>query len=183
MRVFIGIAIPEPLRKRFQDLWTDATGKPTGFRPTAPENWHCTLAFLGEVGEEEIDALERLLEKAAERPPGGSFSFTNFETFPPKKPAYIIVRAIPDQKDRWMSYIERMRDMASVISPSIDRKPWVPHVSLGRARKGILLPRWEHQFEPIAWKPTEISLVKSELTTTGSVYTDLRVFPLVSSVE
>lgn len=181
MRVFIGIPIPEPIRKRFQGLWADAPGKPTGFRPTAPENWHCTLAFLGEVGEEKIDALEHLLQTASERPPGGSFSFTNFETFPPKKPGYLIVRAIPEQKDAWMSYIDRMRDMASVISPTIDRKPWVPHVSIGRARKGILLPRWDHAFEPIVWKPTEISLVKSDLTTNGSVYKDLRVFPLVSA--
>jgi 2'-5' RNA ligase len=180
MRVFIGLAIPEPVRKRFQALFEKAEGKPSDLRLTAPENWHCTLAFLGEIDEEHIDALKHLIAVAAERPPGGSFSFRNLETFPPKHPSYVIVRAEPNPKDEWMSFIDRMRDMISVVSPNIDRKPWIPHVSIGRARKGKLFTRWISDFEPFDWRPESICLVKSQLTSAGSVYSDLCCFPLIS---
>jgi 2'-5' RNA ligase len=178
MRVFIGLAIPEYVRKRFQELFEKAEGRPSDFRPTAPDNWHCTLAFLGEVAEEHIDALKHLIAAAAERPPGGSFSFTNFETFPPKHPSYLIVRAEPQPKDQWMSFIDRMRDMVSVVSPTIDRKPWIPHVSVGRARKGKLLAPWISEFKPFEWQPESLCLVKSQLASAGSVYTDLCCFPM-----
>ncbi|MCI0479904.1 RNA 2',3'-cyclic phosphodiesterase [Candidatus Uhrbacteria bacterium] len=179
MRVFVGISVPDPIRAKLQAAWDACGDRPTDFRPTAPERWHCTLAFLGEVNEGQIPILEHLLEKAAERPPGGLFRITGFDTFPHKKPGYLIARAVPEPSDRWMAFTDRLRDLISVASPGIDRKPWIPHISLGRARKGRLLPRWEHAFEPFDWIPTEISLVRSELTKDGSDYTDLRVFPLV----
>lgn len=173
MRVFIGLGIPEAVRNRLSDLFEKADGKPTDLRKTPNDNLHCTLAFLGEVEDENITALEHLLAAAVESPPGGSFSFTSFETFPVKHPSYVIVRAEPDPKDEWMSYIDRMRDMVSVLSPGVDRKPWIPHVSLGRSRKGKLFTRWVSDFEPFSWEPQWICLVKSQTTSAGSVYTDL----------
>ncbi|MFH1078228.1 MAG: RNA 2',3'-cyclic phosphodiesterase [Patescibacteria group bacterium] len=181
MRVFVGIPVPKAVRERIQAVWDVCEDRPKDFRPTAPENWHCTLAFLGEVDETQVPVLEHLLEKAAERPPGGSFRLTGFDTFPHKKPGYLIVRAEPEPSDRWMAFTDRLRDLVSVASPGIDRKPWIPHISLGRSRKGKLLPAWDRSFDPFEWIPTDISLVKSELTKDGSVYTDVRVFPLNAS--
>ncbi|MBU2613042.1 RNA 2',3'-cyclic phosphodiesterase [Patescibacteria group bacterium] len=178
MRVFVGISVPDAIRVKIQAAWDACEDRPTDFRATAPQNWHCTLAFLGKVNDAHIPILEHLLEKAAERPPRGSFCIRDFDTFPHKKPAYLIARVIPEPADTWMAFTDRLRDLISVALPGIDRKPWIPHIAIGRARKGHPLPAWKRTFEPIDWTPHEISLVRSELTKDGSIYTDIRVFPL-----
>lgn len=143
-----------------------------------PTKWHFTLAFLGEVELENIPALTHLLERAAERPPKGQFIFTNYQTFPVRNPSYIVARALPEPADEWNAFIGKLRDMVSVAAPNVDRKPWLPHVSVARVRKGTPLPGWEQPIEPFRWTPKEITLVKSELNREGSSYTDLHVIPI-----
>jgi RNA 2',3'-cyclic 3'-phosphodiesterase len=181
MRLFIGMAVPPDLRERIQDAWTRVRTCPTNIRPIDPMNWHFTLAFLGDVNEANVMALDALISKAAERPPHGFFSFTGFETFPTKHPSYVVVRAMPEPAGEWVSFIERLRDLVSVAAPNVDRKPWVPHVSIARSKRGTLLPpNWRDEFgHPFDWQPTDMTLVQSRLQPQGSNYTDLHAYRIL----
>ncbi|MBI4138847.1 RNA 2',3'-cyclic phosphodiesterase [Candidatus Uhrbacteria bacterium] len=177
MRLFIGIVVPPDVRTRLQEAWTAVTSCPANCRQIDPTNWHFTLAFLGQVPEQNLEPLVHLIEKAVEHPPKGSFSFTEFETFPSKHPSYLIARANAEPRDNWMGFIQHLREMVSVAAPSIDRKPWVPHVTIARAKKGRLLPRWSNPIAPFEWTPHELTLIRSTPTQNGSLYTDLHAFP------
>lgn len=178
MRLFIGMKLPKEIRERLQKEWSGVTTAPTNYRPVTPENWHFTIAFLGQVREESRRALEVLLGNAVERPPKGSFLLTDFQTFPAKHPSYMIIRAVAEQKDEWIRFVNRLRDMVSVAAPDVDRKFWIPHITIGRAKNRRLLPQWTHPFTPIKFQPADIALVESQLTQSGARYTDLHVFPL-----
>lgn len=178
MRLFIGLQVPDSLRQQIQNAWSRVNTWTAEARPIDPGHWHFTLAFLGEVSPENIEALNILIEKAVERSPKGSFSFTHFETFPSKNPSYVVARAFASPATEWNAYIERLRDLVSVAAPDVDRKPWIPHVSISRVKKNSSLPVWSEPIEPFEWVPGELTLVKSEISAQGSQYTDLHVFPL-----
>ncbi len=177
MRLFIGILLEEEVRKKIQEAWSIVPDFPSGCRLIDPKNWHFTLAFLDQVDDDNREPLIHLIEQAIENPPKGSFSFNAFETFPGKHPSYLIARAVAEERESWHSFINRLRDLVSVSAPNIDRKPWVPHVTVARAKKGKLLSKWSEPLQKdINFTPQEITLVKSTPTQNGSVYTDLHVF-------
>lgn len=178
MRLFIGFQVPDTLRQRIGDAWSKNKTWTSDSRPIDPEQWHFTLAFLGEVTPENLEPLKVLIETAVERSPKGSFSFANFETFPSKNPSYVVARAFAEPANEWNAYIERLRDMVSVAAPDVDRKPWIPHVSIARVKKNSSFPVWSEPIEPFEWVPGELTLVKSDASGQGSRYTDLHVFPL-----
>jgi 2'-5' RNA ligase len=178
MRLFIGIRIPENVAHRLSDLWSSLSDRPGDLRMVDPASWHLNLAFLGDVREEQFEALNPLIATALERPPQGSFSFVGFETFPPKGPCLVAAKLDEEDAKRWKPFVERLRDIVSLAAPQMDRKPWIPHMTIGRSRKNTQCIPWAFTFDLITWKPTELALIKSEPGPTGSVYTDLHVYPL-----
>ena len=121
--------------KKIQEAWSIVPDFPSGCRLIDPKNWHFTLAFLDQVDDDNREPLIHLIEQAIENPPKGSFSFNAFETFPGKHPSYLIARAVAAERESWHAFIGRLRDLVSVAAPNIDRKPWVPHVTIARAKK------------------------------------------------
>ncbi|MFH1838805.1 MAG: RNA 2',3'-cyclic phosphodiesterase [Patescibacteria group bacterium] len=178
MRLFIAIKIPSEIKEHLVKAWGLVENYPTNCRQVNPQNWHFTLAFLGSVDESRLEPLNKLLQKAVRNPPKSGFLLTDFQTFPPKHPHYIITRAKSDDQEEWIRFINRMRDLLSVAAPDIDRKPWIPHITIARAKKSRILSTWTHPFQPIEWSPKEVVLIKSQLTQSGPQYTELNVHPL-----
>jgi 2'-5' RNA ligase len=178
MRLFIGIRLPADIRERLGSIWNSFSDRPSDIREIEQDSWHVTLAFLGDVEEEKRPALERLITGALERPPHGSFSLISLETFPPKGPTTVVAKLDADEAAPWKPFVEQLRDMVSVAAPHVDRKPWMPHATLARSRKGNILPTWSQSIERISWQPTELALILSEPAPNGSRYSDLHVFPL-----
>lgn len=179
MRLFIGILLPEDVRDKIHHARLRAPEFPNGCREIEPANWHFTLAFLDKVDDDNLEPLVHLIEQAIENPPKGSFSFTAFDSFPSKHPTYLIARAEANPRESWHSFIHRLRDVISVAAPNVDRKPWVPHVTIARSKKGKLLPKWNAQFDKdVEWKPQELTLIKSTPTQNGSVFAKLHGFKL-----
>lgn len=64
MRVFVGIALNEGMRAALFDASASARELFPG-RYTPKENYHCTLKFIGEAGEQEILAIRGAMQAAA----------------------------------------------------------------------------------------------------------------------
>lgn len=64
LRLFVGIDLPFPIRERLSLL---AAGLP-GARWLAPESYHVTLAFIGEVNEAKAESLHEELCVVAGKP-------------------------------------------------------------------------------------------------------------------
>jgi len=178
MRLFIGIPLSEDLSEHLKKAWHESADLPGKYRPTSPENWHLTLAFLDEVPEDKVETLAELIAQSMEKPPRGEFLIDGFETFPAKRPTHVTARVVPEHPETWNAFIVQLRDFISLAAPSIDRKPWTAHISIGRAEKGMALPTWRKEIEPFRWKPNEFYLIKSTLTAKGSVYEHLYSYPL-----
>lgn len=143
-----------------------------------PKTWHVTLAFLDDVPDEKIGKLIDLVQMVAKHPPAGSFSIEAFESFPSRNPSRVVATILPVFPKTWTMFVDGVRDLASLIAPNVDRKPWKPHISIIRQEKDLKISPWSEKIEPIIWEPAQLSIIKGTLTPTGSVYESLYVFPI-----
>ncbi len=178
MRCFLGIPVPADCREKIRNAWHITEEERPYLRLVDPGQWHITMAYFGDIKYDSLIQLSQLIGNALETPPQGAFEVTGIETFPAKRPVLYVAKCEPSQKVAWQETVANIRDMASLIAPQIDRKPWVPHVTLARARNKKELDQFEMSLEGIGWVPDYATLFMSELTTTGPKYTPLHEYRL-----
>ncbi|MDF1497495.1 MAG: RNA 2',3'-cyclic phosphodiesterase [Patescibacteria group bacterium] len=178
MRCFLGIPVPADCREQIRNAWHITEEERPFLRMVDPGQWHVTMAYFGDIKYDSLIKLSQLISNALETPPQGSFEVCSIETFPAKRPILYVAKCEPEQKVAWQETVANIRDMASLIAPQIDRKPWVPHVTLARARNKKDLDQFEMSLEGIGWVPDYATLFLSELTPAGPKYTPLHEYRL-----
>jgi len=179
MRIFLGLPVEPALRSVLENKRNEFDSAVGNYKRTSPDLWHLTLTFLPDLHEDKLDALIHLVENCCEKPPLGGFEVRCLKTFPEKKPTHLSACAAPENPASWQEFVKRLRDFVSIIDSNIDRKPWTPHISLGRATpRGATLPGWKKMIEPTNWKPDHISLYRSIQNGEGTTYEILHEFKL-----
>ncbi|MFY9806752.1 MAG: RNA 2',3'-cyclic phosphodiesterase [Pseudonocardiaceae bacterium] len=162
MRLFVALTPPADV--------VEALGLAAlGLRALAPElrwtpqqQWHVTLAFLGEVGDNVVDELSRRLNRAATRHPPLSLALGGGGRFGHR----VLWTGVHGDRDR----LRRLADSARAAArrsrlPVVDR-PYRPHVTLARADGGVdLRPLVERlaSWQGAPWVATQLQLVRSRL--------------------
>ncbi|WP_449064672.1 RNA 2',3'-cyclic phosphodiesterase [Planomonospora algeriensis] len=82
MRLFVALLPPRPVRDELARALAPHHGHWPQLRWTDPDNWHLTLAFLGEVAEELLPALQTRLARAASRYEPMALAFAGAGAFP-----------------------------------------------------------------------------------------------------
>ncbi len=136
--------------------------------------WHVTLAFIGDVPEVDVALIKNACEKFKTCP--GTITIDSLETFPTGGAKMLVGLGKESPRDAWKTFIEDLRGEMLSFAPALDRKPWRPHVTVGRAGKDIVLDRWKMDVGPWTWKPEGFCLMESQLSEEGSNYTTLHEF-------
>lgn len=141
-----------------------------GGRPVRPENFHLTLAFLGDVPAERRACLERAADTVRAAP---------FELELERLGYWRRARVV------WLGPVERPPEPPPLV-PALwqalipcgyrpETRPFFPHLTL--VRKANRGPRGQ-LVEPIIWRVEEFVLVASHLMEEGVRYEILRRWPL-----
>ncbi len=178
MRCFLGIPVPGDCRSALKGLWQPTDKDRSVLRLADPGQWHITLAFFGNVEYDNLLRLKEFIGRALETPPSGAFKISKIESFPSKKPVYIVAKCEPEQEEAWRECVLQVTDMASLFAPQTDRNPWIPHITLARTRNNKELEHMQIQVNDLGWVPRNATLYKSDHTPTGPIYTPLHEFPI-----
>lgn len=172
MRLFIAVNFPGSVKKQIGDISSRIYDVVSGGNPTSKENYHLTLAFLGEVA----DTKQRSVEKAMENTSFEPFVMTIKGVGRFRRNGGDIVWLGIEKTPALMSLQKDLSKELSKIGFEPDRKNFEPHLTLGREMKtGII---WK-DIEKIAGDaemivPVEkISLMKSERISGKLVYTEI----------
>ena len=141
------------------------------------ELWHVSLVFLGDVAETDLDMIAVACGRHATCP--GTLTVSELATFPNGNPRLLVAGGTAEPKEAWMRFIEDLRVDMLPFAPTLDRKPWIPHITVGRGPKDTLLPRWSAPAGPWTWQPGGFSLMQSDLGSDGPTYTSLHDFSFV----
>ncbi len=174
MRLFVALELPEDVKARLK-AWLGQP-KARDWRWTSPDQWHVTLAFLGEVPEGAFEPLCTELAKL-------EFGTLNL--------ALGSAGGFPDARAAKVAWVGLLGDILTLsrmqqsvvaackpYAPRIDLKPFHAHVTIGRSRLAYGLPLPLPSHAPVGhWCSSEFSLIKSTVGHEGSMYQTLKSFP------
>lgn len=162
MRLFVALMPPAEVVEELGVSTVALRELAPDLRWTHLEQWHLTLAFLGEVGEDVIDELARRLNRAAARHPPLSLSLGGGGRFGHQ------VLWTRVQGDR-----EGLRRLAGSVQAAarrsrlpVEQRPYRPHLTLARSDgETDLRPLVERlaSWQGLPWVATRLYLVRSRL--------------------
>lgn len=131
-------------------------------RWTRPEQWHVTLAFLGEVNDNAIDELTRRLGRVAARHAPVSLAFGGGGRFGHR----VLWIAVQGDRAGLCRLADSARAAARRSGLQVDQRPYRPHLTLARAPAGANLQPVATQlasWQGLPWVGHHLQLVRSRL--------------------
>ncbi len=151
--------------------------KDPGLRWTAPEQWHLTLAFLGEVPDDRRSELEDRLERAARRHPPLALRFAGGGRFGDR----ILFTRVDGDSEPLTRLAQSVAAAARRSRIPVDDRPYRPHLTLARSRGGVDLRPLAADLGSFAgalWTATHVDLVESRLGSGPAAYASVASWPL-----
>ncbi|RCG22481.1 RNA 2',3'-cyclic phosphodiesterase [Sphaerisporangium album] len=169
MRLFVALSPPqEALAEVAGAVELHVEGWPE-LRWAAPETWHLTLAFLGEVPETALPGLKTRLARAAGRYPPMTLAFRGAGAFPSARRARVVWLGV-EGGDAVLSRLAASVAAAGrrAGAPYEDKKPYHPHLTLARARpkEGLDVTPLVGELKEFAgtpWRADAVHLMRSHL--------------------
>jgi 2'-5' RNA ligase len=177
-RLFIALPVPEEVSSELTAL---QSGVPDA-RWVAPENFHVTLCFAGEVQGATMRDLEEELADASG--PRFAVQLSGVDQFSSGKQPKALV-ALVERSER----LERLQQKVSTISRhcgvELERRKFRPHVTLARFGNGAEAGHHIAQFmashstfKAGPWVAEHFSLYSSRKGRSGSIYTEEATYHL-----
>ena len=190
-RVFIGIAVPEPLERELARLQVELTPGVPEFRWTLALPFHLTLAFVGDVPNDALDNIHRVTTATTELINPFDVDITGLGAFPSPRKTRVIWAGVtaPNIKPLFDLQESLVKSLARIGHRPEDER-FHPHVTLGRIKHqspspGDLTYLFEQYRSWSAGQCTvaEVQVFASTLAPTGSVYTVLSRGALACQTE
>ena len=176
-RLFVALDLPQDARDELVE-WRASLDHPD-LRLVAPEALHVTLVFLGYLPE---DAIARVA--ATLRPPDAEaprLSAVGIKPIPPRQPR-LVALDLSDEGGRAgaiQSVVSNALERDGLYEP--EKRPFWPHVTLARVRKGARNRSLEAPPPPArSWQAEAVTLYRSTLRREGARYDALERIPLGS---
>ena len=179
IRTFIALELHPSLRQNLSRQANLLSGqdKRQHIRWLPSENYHLTLAFLGDVDSSSLSSLQFALERKLESMKAVPCKIPTITPFPFSRPK--IVAALLECTAELRQLQTDVAKCVRSCGISIERRRFVPHVTLGRlkpcAGKSVDLPAQNILLAGIA---DTVTLFQSELTPNGPIHTTLVEIPL-----
>ncbi|MFW5846942.1 MAG: RNA 2',3'-cyclic phosphodiesterase [Nanoarchaeota archaeon] len=183
MRCFIAIELPEHVKSKvFHEIEKLQTAEGISGKFTDKNNLHLTLKFLGELTEPEIEEIKTKLQEVSEKFSGSFDLLTqNYGFFPSKEHIKVVWLGVKDNENKLLELEKEISK--NLLKYPGDFKEFKPHLTLGRIKD---IRDKEKFFEKInnlkkikeSFQVNKIVLMKSELTSKGSLYRKIQEFNL-----
>ena len=133
MRIFVAVFPPPEVREA---LFRAARDLPASkaFRLIRSEKLHLTLKFLGNVAEDDLSRVAQALEPLRGRHEPFEVSTSGFGGFPSERKARILWAGVGEGSGPLRAVALSVEDLLEPAGFGREQRPYVPHLTLGRAR-------------------------------------------------
>ena len=176
MRVFVAVFPPPEVQEALVEA---ARALPTeAFRLTAPQRVHLTLKFLGEAPPEDIPRTSSALERIGQHIGPFDATISGFGAFPSARRARILWAGIGQGAEEFRALSRAVEDLLEPEGFAREDKPFVPHLTLGRARRPVSFETGEATLPRLGFSVGALDLVESRQGASGVTYPVLQRYPL-----
>lgn len=184
-RLFIAIPTPAHLRESITRALAPLRQTRADVRWEEASKLHCTLKFLGPTPSAILPALEETLSSAARGSNVPNIIYRGIGGFPSLRDPRVLWIGMHESAGTLATLQASVEEGCAALGLPREERAFHPHVTLGRVKslKNIqeLLEMVETvTFESPATSVGTLTLIRSDLRPSGSVYTVLREFPLGS---
>ncbi len=179
MRAFVAIDLPEPVKETIAAL---QSALPVG-QAVKADNFHLTLAFLGEQPEDLIEEAHHGLQHISSPP--FELKLSGLDTFGRGDPSVLFVGAAQHEP---LGHLRKLvRGAMHGTGIDLDRERFRPHVTLARFRRGMTLYELEKLklflsgYSDFGLEPftvTSFALYRSVLRPEGAIHEELAQYRL-----
>jgi len=172
LRLFFAVAIPEEIKARIATLCA-AREIEAPARWVRPGGYHLTLRFLGETLEDRLPGLTEALQASAGQVGPFGVSFASAGAFPNKKRARVLWLGIQEGAEALCFLANGLEGELAALGFSPEKRPFKPHLTVGRLKKPSFAGPWCGPISPIAFQADRIILYKSMTFPTGAEYEEM----------
>lgn len=147
-----------------------------------PEGIHLTLKFLGQVGEQGLQRVRRVLGEAAQAHRPFTLDLTSVGAFPDMRRPRVVWVGVEEREGELARLQAALERGLARLGFEAGRRPFHPHLTLGRVRKsatasqvarlGAALAGWRSHIAG-SFEVGAVTLFRSDLRPEGAVYTSL----------
>jgi 2'-5' RNA ligase len=183
IRCFIAVELPEEVKKGLIRLKKELERDEHKFvKWVAPGGIHLTLKFLGNIPSKRVTEITEAMGKATQGISRFHLEISGFGAFPSLRQARVFWVGIGGEIDK-LSILQQNIDSAlAALGFTKEERPFAPHLTLARIRQGASTLEIRSFgelasstiFEDKYYIEVEaISLMRSQLTPAGAIYTCL----------
>ena len=183
MRAFIAVELPTSVQAELVALQRELRASGADVKWVEERNLHLTMRFLGEIPEDERQAVEQLLNRLARHTPVIQASLSDVGAFPASSSPRVVWVGIGQGSDALRRVATELEEGLALLRVRKADREFVAHVTLGRVRSSRQRAPLVSRLRDLTWKPPppfwadHLTLFQSSLTGSGPVYTALARFP------
>jgi len=184
--MFVAIELPEEIRdklsahaRRLRELVPAAQAS-----WSRPENIHLTLKFVGEITKDRAARLSEATARAAEHRGPLRIEIAGTGAFPTRGSPRVLWIGLNDLEGGLTRLHEQIERESARVGFEQEARSFKPHLTLARLRKpdhakALAAAHLEMPFEADQFTATEVLVIRSELSSSGSKYTTISRHPLL----
>ena len=189
MRAFIGIGLPQEIRRAIAEAVAPFRARKLPVSWTPEGNLHLTLKFLGEISPGRVEEIGSLLRSAAADVPAFRIRVEGAGGFPSLRALRVLWVGIGEPLVLVGKLQENMETALSGAGFPREGRQFHPHITVGRVR-GRIPPGWGEAYSTaLSGIPfgvagvTSYQLYESRLSPGGATYTVLHDVPLPRGIK
>lgn len=179
MRSFIALEIPDDLRAALAAAEARLARTEADVKWVEVSNLHLTLKFLGDVAPERLPRLQQSLAELAAVQRPFELSVAGLSAFPSPAEPNVIWAGLTGGASECMAIWQAVEEVCARLGFPRERKPFTPHLTLGRRRSGYRLAALSQALRADADTTfgaaviDSMTLFRSDLRPSGPIYTAL----------
>jgi len=188
VRSFIAIELPDEVKTGLSQLEARLkVGEQSWVKWVDPYSIHLTLKFLGNVAIDRTGEITRAMEVAAQGMPPFDLKVKELGVFPNLRRVQVVWVGISGEIDKLSQLQQQLESNLARLGFAPESRAFTPHLTLARLRDrasveerqgfGQLIANTRFE-EAYAFKVDAISLMKSQLTREGAIYSRISLVEL-----
>ncbi|MDI6793364.1 MAG: RNA 2',3'-cyclic phosphodiesterase [bacterium] len=176
IRCFIAIPLTQEIKEELVNIQEKLKKSDAGVKWVSPDSIHLTLKFLGDIPRIRLSSVSKMIKEVAHKKTWFEMSLSSLGAFPSIGKPRIVWIGIEDGQEELKELAEKLDLKLRSIGLPGEEREFVPHLTLGRVKKldnRDKLVEIIHSIKAVfteKMQVTKINLMKSQLTSTGPIY-------------
>ena len=182
MRAFIAVELTSSVMNSIAGIQAELKKSRGDVKWVPPDICHITLKFLGEIKDDQVEALRAIMIDCAQKTKPFPVTVNTVGAFPTMAKPNIIWLGLTDEHNILATLAGEIEDKVNTLGFIKEVRPFTPHITIGRTRPGShktisqALQMMDAPDQPL--DVSGLTLFHSTLSSAGPTYKPLFQIPL-----